>query len=184
MTTHANGIKRRQYYIKKEFQARFIFRFCLILILGAAATVALTLFNTQDTLTSSYVDSRLVIESTSLAIMPSVIFTTLMTTGVIGAIAVIVTLLASHKIAGPIYRFEKDIQRIAQGDLRHRIQIRKGDQFQELAVSLNGMIDGLSERVSAVREEAEALAGDGDGAEDGNSAALGVKQKIDNNFIL
>ncbi|WDP91871.1 MAG: methyl-accepting chemotaxis protein [Desulfobacter sp.] len=178
MPAHANGIKRRRYFIKRGFQARFIFRFCLILVLGAAATVALTLFNTQGSLTSTYVDSRLVIKSTSLAIMPSVILTTLLTTGLIGAVVAIVTLLASHKIAGPIYRFEKDILRIAQGDLKYRIRIRKGDQFQELAVSLNHMTQGLAQRVSAVRDKAGALAAEGD------EGAVQVIKTIDEKFIL
>jgi len=170
-------IKRRQYYISKKFQTRFILRFFLILVLGGVVTVGLTLLNTQDTLTSTYVDSRLVIQSTSLAIMPSVIFTTLLTTGILGVVAVLVTLLASHKIAGPIYRFEKDIQQVGEGDLRHRIRIRKNDQFQELAVSLNQMIDGLSSRVSAVKNEAQALGGE-------TEAAARIRNTIEDNFRL
>jgi len=43
-------IKRRQYYISKKFQTRFILRFFLILVLGGVVTVGLTLLNTQDTL--------------------------------------------------------------------------------------------------------------------------------------
>lgn len=171
------GIKRRQYYINKGFQTRFILRFFLILVLGGVVTVGLTLVNTQDTLTSTYVDSKLVIQSTSLAIMPSVIFTVLITTGILCVVAVLVTLLASHKIAGPIYRFEKDIAQVAEGNLRHRIRIRKNDQFQELAVSLNRMIDGLSLRISAVKDEAEALGTQID-------SAARVRDKIDENFRL
>lgn len=173
----SSGIKRRQYYINKGFQTRFILRFFLILVLGGVATVGLTLVNTQDTLTSTYVDSRLVIQSTSLAIMPSVIFTVLITTGLLCLVAVLVTLLASHKIAGPIYRFEKDIAQVAGGDLRHRIRIRKNDQFQDLAVSLNRMIDGLALRISAVKDEAEALGSQ-------IEAADRVRDKIDENFRL
>lgn len=171
------GGTRRQFYINKGFQIRFILRFFLILILGGVVTVALTLVITQDTLTSTYVDSHLVIQSTSLAIMPSVIFTTLLTTGVLGMVVILVTLLASHKIAGPIYRFEKDIAQVADGDLRHRIQIRKNDQFQELAVSLNQMLDALFSRISAVKDEAEALGPDVEGA-------VRIKNKIDDNFRL
>jgi len=106
-----------------------------------------------------------------------VIFTTLLTTGILGVVAVLVTLLASHKIAGPIYRFEKDIQQVGEGDLRHRIRIRKNDQFQELAVSLNQMIDGLSSRVSAVKNEAQALGGE-------TEAAARIRNTIEDNFRL
>ncbi|MEH0019749.1 MAG: methyl-accepting chemotaxis protein [Desulfobacter sp.] len=172
-----SAIKRRQLYINKEFQTRFIFKFCLILVLSGAISIGLTLLNTSDTLTTTYMNSKLVIQSTSLAILPSVIYTTLITTLVVGMVVIMVTLLVSHKIAGPMYRFEKDINRVAKGDLRSRIRIRKGDQFQELAVSLNHMIDSLSARVSDVKHEADALAGE-------THAAAGVKDKINDNFIL
>ncbi|MBU0971753.1 MAG: hypothetical protein KKC20_13950 [Proteobacteria bacterium] len=129
------AIKRKQRFINPGFQARFIVTFCLILILGGGITIALTLFNTQDTLTSSFTNSKLVIQNTSLAIMPSVIYTTLITTALIGLVVILVTLLVFHKIVGPIFRFEKDIERVTRGDLKSRITIRKGDQFQELAMS-------------------------------------------------
>lgn len=148
----ATAIKRRQYYIKKDFQARFIARFFGILVLGGLISVALTFANNRDTLTAVYANSRLMIQNTSLAIMPSVIFTTIITTLVISLVAVVVTLLVSHKIAGPMFRFEKDIQRITGGDLKSRIHIRKGDQFQEMAVSLNEMVQSLSDRITEVRD--------------------------------
>ncbi|WDP87407.1 MAG: hypothetical protein HUN05_21655 [Desulfobacter sp.] len=105
--------KRSQHYINKGFQVRFMAQFILILLLGGIISVGLTLFNTKDSLTSTYVGSRLVIENTSLAILPSVVYTTLITTVLIGVLGGLVTLLVSHKIAGPMYRFEADIQRVA-----------------------------------------------------------------------
>ena len=148
-------VKRRQYFVKKEFQARFIIKFLGILIAGGGLSVCLTFLNNQDTLTAVYANSKLSIQNTSLAIMPSVVFTTLVTTLALGAVAVVLTLLTSHKIAGPMFRFEKDINRISQGDLKSRIHIRKGDQFQELAVSLNHMIDALADRIRIVRESSD-----------------------------
>ena len=149
------GVKRRQYYIKKDFQARFIVKFVIILVAGGILSVGLTFLNTQDTLTAVYANSKLTIQNTSLAIMPSVVFTMLITTLVLGLVVVAVTLLVSHKIAGPMFRFEKDIQRIASGDLQSRIQIRKGDQFQELAVCLNQMVEGLAGKLTEVRQASD-----------------------------
>ncbi len=145
------AVKRRQYYIKKDFQTRFIVKFVMILVAGGLLSVGLTFLNTQDSLTAVYANSKLSIQNTSLAIMPSVVFTMLVTTLVLGLVVIAVTLLVSHKIAGPMFRFEKDINRIAAGDLKSRIHIRKGDQFQELAVSLNQMVEGLAERLNEVR---------------------------------
>jgi methyl-accepting chemotaxis protein len=152
------AINRKQLFINRGFQTRFIVKFFLILVLGGAISAGLTLFATQDTLTSSFIDSKLVIQNTSLAIMPSVIYTTLITTFLLGLVVIMVTLLVSHKIAGPMYRFEKDIDRVTKGDLKSRINIRKGDQFQELATSLNVMIDHLNTDLAGILSDIEALA--------------------------
>lgn len=147
-----NKMKRRQYYIDKRFQTAFIGKFVLVLLLGAILSVVITMFSTQATLTSTFDGSRLVIEKTSIAILPSVIFTSLITTGVLGIIVIGVTLLVSHKIAGPMYRFEKDLEEIAKGDLQKRIHIRNGDQFTSVAKNLNDMVTGLNTRLLEVRE--------------------------------
>lgn len=145
-------IARRQYFIKKDFQTRFIVKFILVLVTGGFISVGLTLLTTRGTLTTSFVDSRLLIQDTPLVILPSVVLTTVISIAVVGIIAAIVMLLVSHKIAGPMYRFEKDIERIAGGDLKSHINLRKGDQFQETVKNLNLMIDSLNSRVSEIRE--------------------------------
>ena len=177
-------VKRRQLYINRDFQTRFILKFCLILILGGVISIGLTLFNTQETLTSSFTNSKLVIQNTSLAIMPSVIYTTLISTLGIGLIVIMVTLLASHKIAGPMFRFERDIDRIAAGDLKSRIEIRKDDQFQAIANSLNNMIDSLNTKFSDIKRDANALAGKEDLPESCRREIVGFNEKINTHFKL
>jgi hypothetical protein len=68
---------------------------------------------------------------------------------VIAAIAVIVAIILivggmiiSHKIAGPIYRMQKEFNRMkeAQPVELHPIQFRKGDYFPELAESFNTLV--------------------------------------------
>ena len=148
---------KRQFYIKQEFQNRFILLFLCVLILGGLISVCLTYWNTRDTLTSAYVNSQLVIQSTSLAIMPSVIYTTLITVLVLIVIVGILTLLVSHKIAGPMYRFESDLKRISTGDLRCKIQIRKGDQLQDLVVSLNQLVESFNGKIGEIEALVKAL---------------------------
>ena len=126
--------------------------------MGGAISVGLTYWNTQGTLTSSFVNSKLTIRSTSLAIMPSVIYTTFLTVCVLALLVGLLTLLVSHKIAGPMYRFEKDIQRVATGDLKSKIRIRKGDQFHEVAESLNDMVTNLNRNLTPVVKEIRELA--------------------------
>jgi methyl-accepting chemotaxis protein len=177
-------IARRQYFIKKDFQTRFIVRFILVLIIGGIISVGLTLMTTRGTLTTSYVDARLVIQDTPLAILPSVILTTLITIVVVGVIAAIVMLLVSHKIAGPMFRFEKDIERIAGGDLKSHIHLRKGDQFQEMVTTLNTMIDSLNSKVSEIRQAAAGQAENPDLAEACRAEFDKLNRKITSRFRL
>ncbi|MBL4901136.1 MAG: methyl-accepting chemotaxis protein [Desulfocapsa sp.] len=147
--------KRRQYFINRKFQTGFILKFLLVLVFGAILSVIITMLTTGETLTSSFEGSRLVIEKTSLAILPSVIFTNMITTTVIGILAVVVTLLASHKIAGPMFRFERDLEEISQGDLKKHIHIRTSDQFGSVAESLNEMVESLNGRLCEIKQDLE-----------------------------
>ncbi len=151
------AFKRRQYYIDRKFQANFILKFFGVLLFGAILSVGVTLLTTQETLTSSFEGSKLVIEKTSLAILPSVILTNLITTCVVGVIVIAVTLLVSHKIAGPMFRFEKDLEEIGKGNLQKRIRTRDGDQFANVATNLNIMVENLNSKLSEVKQEVEQL---------------------------
>jgi methyl-accepting chemotaxis protein len=149
--------KRRQYLINRKFQLIFIMKFLLVLVVGGVLSVATTMLTTQASLTSSFEGSRLVIEKTSMAILPSVILTNIITTLVVGVFVIIGTLLLSHKIAGPMFRFEQALGEIAQGDLQQNIKIRSGDQFTGVADNLNGMVTHLNATMTEVQLELERI---------------------------
>lgn len=149
--------RRRHYFVKKDYQARFILRFCLIALAGALASTGLLLIFSQGTLTSSFQHSRLLVQTTSFAIMPAVIYTNAITLALILLATIVVVLFLSHKIAGPMFRFEKELQAIGQGDLSRRVRLREKDQFTDMAESLNGMTAGLGQRVRESREDLERI---------------------------
>ncbi len=84
--------------------------------------------------------------------MPAVLYTNLFNFVVVGLATVFVTLYISHKIAGPLYRFETDLKMIAEGDLKHRIRLREGDQLKDLADSLNLFISTLEKRFEGAQQ--------------------------------
>jgi methyl-accepting chemotaxis protein len=154
------AFQRRKYFIDRAFQSRFIITFLLVLVFGACLSVAFTWFGWfggADTLTSHYDNGGLVIKKTSLAILPSLAWTTLVTTCILGLIVWIVTLLASHKIAGPMYRFERDLHGIATGNLQKKIGIRDGDQFAGMVLSLNAMVDSFNGKLGRLNGKLERL---------------------------
>ena len=150
--------RRRQVYVKKEFQFRFILKFCLILLAGVIISTGLLFFFSQDTLTSSFSHSRLVIRSTAEAMLPAIITTNLISLALIIITTIIVTLYISHKIAGPIFRLENELQRIGQGDLTTTVSLRNNDQMVAFVQRVNEMTAQLNRRVTAVKQQAQNIA--------------------------
>lgn len=149
--------KRRNYLIKKDFQLKFILKFCLLLFIGVVISTVLLFLFCQDTLTSSFQQSRLVIENTGLAILPSVVYTNLITLGLIALATITVTLFVSHKIAGPMFRFQKELEDVGKGNLTRKVTFRSKDQIGDMAVSLNNMIGSLHEKVLDIQTEVERI---------------------------
>ncbi|MBI9086341.1 MAG: methyl-accepting chemotaxis protein [Desulfobacterales bacterium] len=181
------GSQRRIYYIKKDFQFRFIFKFCLLVLAGGLVSTGILSFFSKGTLTSTFDNSRLVIEKTSIAILPAVVYTNLITLVLITVATVAVTLLVSHKLAGPMFRFEADLKMIGEGELTKKVRLRKEDQLKDLVGSLNDMTASLHGKVADIRShirQARDFA-----SETENAGAIGerldaVLKDIDDKFIL
>ncbi len=157
MSQNKKPYKRRHYFIKKEFQAKFILKFCVIIFVGAIISTGLLFLLSQGTLTSSFHQSRLTIKSTAIAILPAVILTNLITLGLISLTAIIIILFVSHKIAGPMLRLEKDIKDIGKGDLTKKIRLRKKDQVTELAEEINRMTENYHKKILDIQTRVENL---------------------------
>lgn len=151
--------KRRNYFIDKEFQTRFIFRFCLLVILSGLLTFGILCLLGRESTTVSIVDSRVVVRSTSDFLLPILIQTILIVMVIVGLATIAVTLFFSHKIAGPLYRFKKVIEALKAGDFSSSACIRKQDQLQDLAVKLNLMIEKVRDQVNLVKANVVKLKG-------------------------
>lgn len=72
----------------------------------------------------------------------------------------IVSAVISHRMAGPIFKFEKSCSTVAEGDLTHRVYLRQGDQLTDLQDHFNNMTGAVNEVVKEYeRFRAEAAAG-------------------------
>jgi len=60
------------------------------------------------------------------------------------AVVIILSVVISHKIAGPIYKFEKICDLISKGDITQRVYLRKGDALIELQNAFNTMIENIN----------------------------------------
>lgn len=64
----------------------------------------------------------------------------------------LLTIFFSHKLAGPIYRFEKMCHTLIEGNYTDKIYLRRGDEMQNLANLINEVIRTTNERLTALRD--------------------------------
>ena len=67
------------------------------------------------------------------------------------------SLKASHRIAGPVYVFAREIGKLGQGDLTASIKLRDKDMFQPEAATINASIAALHNRINAAKDLSEQL---------------------------
>ncbi len=67
------------------------------------------------------------------------------------------SILISHRIGGPLYRFRSVFRTIAEGDLSMNVQLHKHDYAKQEAHDLSEMILSLRDRLRNVRSECARL---------------------------
>ena len=132
--------RRKNYFIEKSFQTKFIFKFCLLLILAGLLTIATLYLMAMESTSVTFVNSRVMVKTTADFLLPILIQTFLVVTIMMGIATIFLLLFVSHKIAGPLFHFKKAIRELEAGNFAVDFHLRKLDQLQELADSLESMI--------------------------------------------
>jgi methyl-accepting chemotaxis protein len=148
--------RRKKYYVDPEFQKKFIIKFCLLVILGTVISGAIITLMSQGTVTTVFENSRLKIKSTADFIMPAVFWSSLVVIILVGLATIIVTLYASHKISGPLYRLDTDLKKVIAGDFQVKFGLRRYDQLQALAATMDEAVgvmrDALADLKDSIRQ--------------------------------
>jgi len=142
-----NAYQRRKIHIvKMKFQRGFILKFCAVVIFSSLTLAAIIYGLSTSSTTTVFENSRLQLKSTADFILPLLVLSSLIVIIVAGAVTVVITLFVSHRIAGPMYRLEKDIAEVAKGNLNVTFHVRKKDELQDLAGALNQMVKSLRDK--------------------------------------
>lgn len=145
------------FFIKKDFQIRFIIKLCLLALAGGLVFSGIVIFFSRGALTTSFHDARLVVKQTSIAVLPAVIYTNLTMLAITILAAVGVTFYLVRKITMPLLRFEGDIKAIGEGDLTTKIGYRTQDQTTLLAQNINMMTTSLNGKISDIQDGLQEL---------------------------
>ncbi len=138
---------RKNVYIDKDFQSRFILKFCVLVVLGATVTIVLLYWLSLASTSVSFVNARVKVMTTADYLLPLLIQTVLLVTVLVGLGAIGVTLIVSHKIAGPLFRFKQTFKELSDGNFTSQVSLRKGDQLLPVAGDFNQMIGVVRARL-------------------------------------
>ena len=142
--------KRRNYFINKEFQGRFIFNFFLLATIGSLLFVCVFSFFSSNTLSIAYDNYHL-----QLGVTPGILFKNILSAQWLfvvfgGGIVIIVTLFLTHRVAGPFYRFERTLDEMIEGDISNKIILRQKDEGKDLAQKINAFNFILEDKLSLI----------------------------------
>lgn len=144
--------KRRNIFIKKRFQTDFSVKFFILIAIESLMAIGLFIFISKGTMTAGYSGSELIVARTRDFFLPTLLLSNIIVVVLTAFAGVVVLLLASHKIAGPLYRFEKSLEKISGGDLTYRFVLRERDQMNLLAERINELNSRMDEVISVIQQ--------------------------------
>ena len=135
--------RRNTIFIKKGLQLRYMILIILSVLCGLAImTFELTatlsdLFDTYPVLMQPLYDEFIPIAASFFyKIAIYLLF------------VVVISAFLSHKMAGPVYRFEQVCKAVSKGDFSQRVHLRQGDQFMDLQNDFNAMMDRVEAEIN------------------------------------
>ncbi len=149
--------KRKNIFIKKGFQTNFSLKFLVLIVIESFMVSGLFSYLLRGTVITGYTGTELIIARTGEFFMPKMLLANLAVIVITASAGFLILLLVSHKIAGPLYRFEKSLEETGKGDLTHRFSLRSDDQMGVLAKRLNDFNSTMDSSIAKMQEEIAGL---------------------------
>jgi nitrogen fixation/metabolism regulation signal transduction histidine kinase len=115
-------------------------------------------FGPSQTLTAGYYGAQLHVERTAQFFFVAFLLMSLIVGIAVGLAGLLIFIFLSHRIAGPLYRFEQSLEEVANGNLKHRFNLRQKDQLSDLAQHMNILFDVLDKKLGSLKKEINAAA--------------------------
>lgn len=134
--------QRRTIFIKKNLQLRYM----LLIVLSVLCGLAIMTFELVATLNELF-DAYPVLVQPLYDQFGPIAAQFFYKIAIYVLFVIIISAVLSHKMAGPIYRFEQTFRQVAKGDFSQRVHLRKGDQFIEMQDEFNKMMDRVQAEI-------------------------------------
>ncbi len=136
------------------FKLRFMLIFCLITLTAVSLASLLFYFLTYRELSHDYGEAFFALQSVKRAVFP-LLFASIQSVALLALVSIAIAVLSlfySHKIAGPIYRFEKAVEAVGSGDLTCVVRLRAGDQILGIEKTMCTSINLMNQRVKGIND--------------------------------
>ena len=132
--------RRKNVLTKKGLQLRVTRNFVLLMVL-------FSLFVGFEVFVSIWqVVSGTIPDNSVALVRKQILFRMIVFAVPVACVIVACSIVLTHKIAGPLYRLETTLQKLAKGEDVDYIQIRKKDQLKELTSTINDLIRSLKDK--------------------------------------
>lgn len=157
---------RRTVFIKRGFQMRFITWVIVLLILCGICSAAVLYPFLSSEISSELSTGHRDIGDIKKHLALAIIIGNVLAVIVAALATTVVILYISHKIAGPLYRFEMICKEIGRGNLNAYTKLREHDQLEGLSEAFSNMLTQLRSRrndqhvhLEAARKDLDTLQG-------------------------
>jgi len=150
----------KQKPIKLRFSAGFQLKYVSavsVLFIGATASLYLMM---DEALAGSYLESLRTLYYLEQNLPVYLATMALLLLLFVMILTLVITLLVSHQIAGPVYRYEQVLKQMIVGVFPSSVATRQGDQLKPIVGSLNQLsarCRGVFEQSGKVAEQVESL---------------------------
>ena len=151
------SMKRRKYFIKKDYQGKLLLSGFLIVVGGGILFNVLLGFLSADSLTISYSNQELQLGQTPLMLFKQGLAANWLLIVLGGGLVMLASLLLSHRVVGPLYRFEATLDDMLKGRLNTTIHLREKDEGKELAQKINDFNSKASNTFQEIGQNSKAL---------------------------
>ncbi|MBI4681054.1 MAG: methyl-accepting chemotaxis protein [Nitrospirae bacterium] len=148
------GYRRRNYFIKKRLQSRFIFGFSLIVVLGFLASWLFVYYTVDKRLSEELYRSHIKIETTEEIISGVLLKINLIAIPLLILSAVAVGEFIIDKVTGPIRNFKEALEDFGRADLTPKTL---KDIPPELSMLYNTMVDNFSKTLRSIKRKEDEL---------------------------
>lgn len=145
---------RKRYFIDKPLQTKYIVLTILMLLIYTLLFVLILIFPHILALSFDTPLAEQTEAAKTLLILHKSIWPAL---GIVILIMSGVSILITHKIAGPVYRFKQTLAEISEGNLDVTIKLREKDDLKDLAEELNDVISEFKGAVTTLQKNHDVI---------------------------